>query len=138
MKISGCLLKYNIVDKNGITFAKDCNKNAPDKIPVLTEYNSKIFDVVAGNGKLSYTEDGIYCECDVKDDTFEKNPLLENFGFFANKVKYDGHTVIEMTIRCIVLQPESVMDGTEITKLADIIHEEYIMTAEEIKERLRL
>lgn len=116
MTISGCLLKYNTIDKNGITFTKDCNKNTIGKIPVLTEYNTKNSDVVIGNGELSYTEDGIYCECDIKDDTFEKNPLLENFGFFASNVKYDDHTVTEMTIRYIVLQPESAMIGTNIIK----------------------
>lgn len=120
MKISGCLLKYNTVNKNGITFAKDCNKNPSNKIPVLIEYNPKNLDVVVGNGELSYTDDGIYCECNIEDNTFEKNPLLENYGFFANKVNYDNHTVTEMSIRYIVLQPESVMDGTNIIKESGI------------------
>ena len=73
IEMSGRLLRFDVVDKNGTLFPKDCEISFLETIPVIWNFNRDDFNYIIGIANVTKDEKGLIC--DVKLTT----PILNRY-----------------------------------------------------------
>lgn len=79
IEMSGRLLRFDVVDKNGTLFPKDCEISFSETIPVIWNFKRDDLNDIIGNANVTKDEKGLICDVKLNTPILNRDILRDNF-----------------------------------------------------------